>query len=103
MVRGGCLPVRGSKGIEWKYDDLCACMTKEIDVHVLFKCKCRDQMRRSWSRTWDGLDEKERRIDVINGYVEVNGDVESEAMRYLNMDGKIKESCKCLALSLKKN
>ena len=21
MVRGGCLPVRGSKGMEWKYDD----------------------------------------------------------------------------------
>ena len=26
MVRGGCLPVRGSKGMEWKYDDdLCVC------------------------------------------------------------------------------
>ena len=24
MVRGGCLPVRGSKGMEWKYDaDIC--------------------------------------------------------------------------------
>ena len=21
MVKGGCLPVRGSKGMEWKYDD----------------------------------------------------------------------------------
>ena len=21
MVRGGCLPVRGSKGMDWKYDD----------------------------------------------------------------------------------
>ena len=28
MVRGGCLPVRGSKGMEWKYDyDLCLCGT----------------------------------------------------------------------------
>ena len=27
MVRGGCLPVRGSKGMEWKYDDdLCVCV-----------------------------------------------------------------------------
>ena len=30
MVRGGCLTVRGSKGMEWKYDDdLCVCGTKE--------------------------------------------------------------------------
>ena len=31
MVKGGCLPVRGSKGMEWKYDDdPCAYGTKEI-------------------------------------------------------------------------
>ena len=30
MFRGGCLPVRGSKGMECKYDDdLCVCGTKE--------------------------------------------------------------------------
>ena len=30
MVRGSCLPVRGSKGMEWKYDDdLCVCGTNE--------------------------------------------------------------------------
>ena len=30
MVRGGCLPVRGSEGLEWKYnDDLYVCGTKE--------------------------------------------------------------------------
>ena len=28
MVRGGCLPVRGSKGMEYD-DDLCVCGTKE--------------------------------------------------------------------------
>ena len=35
--------------MEWKYDnDLCACGTKETDIHVLFECiyKCYDQMRR---------------------------------------------------------
>ena len=27
MVRGGCLPIRGSKGMKWKYDDnLCVCV-----------------------------------------------------------------------------
>ena len=30
MVRGGCLPVRGYKGMEWKYDDdLCVCGIKD--------------------------------------------------------------------------
>ena len=29
MVRGGCLPIRGSKGMEWTYDyDICVCGTK---------------------------------------------------------------------------
>ena len=81
MVRGGCLPVRGSKGIEWKYDDdLCVCVTKETDIHVLFECKCYDLVRRRWIRTWDALDEKKITMDVIKGYVEVNDDVEN---RYL--------------------
>ena len=31
-------------------------------------------------RTWDGLDEKERTMDVMKGYVEVNDDVENETM-----------------------
>ena len=46
MVRGGFLPVRGSKGMEWKYDDdLCVCGTKETEIHVLFECKCYDLVR----------------------------------------------------------
>ena len=37
MVRGGCLPVRDSKGMEWKYDDgLCVCGTKGTEIHVFF-------------------------------------------------------------------
>ena len=59
MVRGGWLPARGYKGMEWKYDDdLCVCGTKYTDIH--FECKCNDQVRRIWMRRWDGLDEKER-------------------------------------------
>ena len=33
--------------------------------------------------TWDVLDEKERTMDVIKGYVEVNYDVVDETMKYL--------------------
>ena len=32
-------------------------------------------------RTWDVLDEKERTMDVIKGYVEVNDDVENDVKR----------------------
>ena len=36
MVRGGCLPVRGSKRMEWKYDDdLCVYGANETEIHVL--------------------------------------------------------------------
>ena len=52
MVRGGCQPVRGSKGMEWKYDDdLCVWGTKETEMHVLLECKCYDLVRRRWMRT----------------------------------------------------
>ena len=50
------------------------------------------------------LDEKERTIGIIKGYVEVNDDVENETSGR-NMDLKTKElneSCKCVTLSLKK-
>ena len=84
MVRGGCLPVRCSKGMERKYDDdLCGCETKETEMHVFFKCKCYDLVRRRWMRTWDELEEKKRTMDVIKEYVEVNDVVENETMRYL--------------------
>ena len=36
-------------------------------------------------RAWDGLNEKERTLDVIKGYLDVNNDVESETMRYLEV------------------
>ena len=76
--------MRSSKGMEWKYDDdLCASGTKETETHdVLFECKCYDQMRRRWIRAWDGLDDKERTMDVIKIYVEVNDYMDSETIRY---------------------
>ena len=84
MVRGGFLPVRGSKGIESKYDDdLSVCVTKETEIHVPFECKCYDLVVKRWMRTWDVLEGKEITMDVIKGYVEVNDDVENETMKYL--------------------
>ena len=84
LVRGGFLPVRGSKGMEWKYDDdLCVCGTKETEINVPFEFKCSDLLGRRWMRIWDVLEEKERTMDVIKGYVEVNDDVENETIIYL--------------------
>ena len=37
--------------------------------------------------TWDVLEEKERTMDIIKGYVEVNDDVENETMKYLGEVG----------------
>ena len=46
-----------------------------------------DMVRRRWLRTWDVLEEKERTMDVIKVYVEVNDDVENETMKYLGEVG----------------
>ena len=59
------------------------CGTKETEIHVLLECKCNDMVRRRWLRTCDVLEEKERTMDVIKGYVEVNNDVENETLKYL--------------------
>ena len=53
------------------------CGTKETEIDVLFECKCYDMVRRRWLRTCDVLEEKERTMDLIKGYVEVNDDVEN--------------------------
>ena len=34
-------------------------------------------------RTWDVLDDKERTMDVIKGYVNMNDDLENETMKYM--------------------
>ena len=55
------LPVRGSKEMEWEYDDdHCVWGTKETEIHVLFECKCYDLVRRRWMRTCDELEEKKK-------------------------------------------
>ena len=56
---------------------------KKQEIHVLLECKCYDMVRRRWLRTCDVLEEKERTMDVIKGYVEVNNDVKNETLKYL--------------------
>ena len=36
MERGGCLPVRESERMEWKYDDRCGPV--ETGKHALYEC-----------------------------------------------------------------
>ena len=46
MVRGGCLPVRGSERMTWKYDDCrCGCGQVETEMHVLFECTLYEEER----------------------------------------------------------
>ena len=56
--------------------------TKETYIHVLFECKCYDMVMRRWMRTWDVLEDEERTMNIITGYMEVNDDVENETMKY---------------------
>ena len=65
IVRGGCLPVK-----ELKYaDNICECGTKETEMKVFVESNHYDQMRRRWIKTMNRLDEKERKMDVVKGYV----------------------------------
>ena len=60
-------------------------LVSEIRRACLIELGCKS---RWWSRcrhimTCDVLEEKERTMDVIKGYVEVNNDVENETLKYL--------------------
>ena len=49
MVRGGCLPVRGSDRMTWKYDDdKCRCGLVETEKHVLLECTLYGEERGRW-------------------------------------------------------
>ena len=86
MGRGGCLPVRGSGTMKWKYQvDLSGCGQVETDEHVLFECNLDGQEWERWraiiKRLKDGMCEYE----VMKGYhVECN-EIEKETMRYLRV------------------
>ena len=49
MVRGGCLLVRGSERMAWKYEDnCCGCGQVETEEHVLFDCNRYREERVRW-------------------------------------------------------
>ena len=49
MVRGGCLPVRGSTKMSWKYDHMC-CVYGDVESekHVLLDCNLYVNVRSRW-------------------------------------------------------
>ena len=49
MVRGRCLPVRGSERMTWKYDDdKCRCGLVETERHVFYECTLYGEERERW-------------------------------------------------------
>ena len=51
MVKGGCLPLRGSERMTWKYDyDKCRCGLIETEKHVLFECTLYERRKRKMKR-----------------------------------------------------
>ena len=81
MVRGGCLPVRGSERMAWKYDDdCCGCGQVETDEHVLFERIRTSKMERN-DKKEDGMHE----YDVIKGYELENAEIEKETMNFFRV------------------
>ena len=86
MVRGGCLPVRGSEWMTSKYDDCwCGCGLVETEMHVLFECTLYEEERERWRGAVgylkDGMDEYE----LIKGYDVRSDEIEKETMRYIRV------------------
>ena len=69
MVGGGCLPVRGSDRMTWKYDDnKCWCGQVETEKNVLFECTLYGKERGRWrGAVWDLKDGMEE-YEMIKGY-----------------------------------
>ena len=79
MIRGGCLPVRGSERMTWKYNDYrCGC-------YFLFECTSYEEERERWR--WavgylkDGMDEYE----IIKRDHVRSDEIEKETMRYMRV------------------
>ena len=69
MVSGGCLLVRGSGTMKWKYqDDLRGCGHVETEKHVLFECNRYGQERERWRGTRERLKYGICEYEVIKGY-----------------------------------
>ena len=85
MVRGGCLPVRGSEMMAWNYDDedCCGCGQFETEEHVLIKCNRYGEERVRWRGVIKMKDDRHE-YDVIKGYKLESAEIEEEAMRFLS-------------------
>ena len=86
MVRGGCLPVRGSERMTWKYDDCrCGCGLVETEMQVLFECTLYEEERERWGGAVgylkDGMDEYE----LIKGHHVRSDEIEKETIRYMRV------------------
>ena len=69
MVRGGCLPVRGSDRMTWKYDDdKCRCGLVKTEKHVLFECTSYGKERGRWRGAVRDLKNGMEEYEIIKGY-----------------------------------
>ena len=87
MVRGGCLPVRGSDRMTWKNDDdKCRCGLVETEKHVLFKCTSYGEERGRWRGAASDLKDGMEEYEIIKGYhVRSDKKPEKKPMRYLRV------------------
>ena len=68
MVRGGCLPVRGSDRMTWKYDDKCRCGLVKTEKPVLFECTLYGEERGRWRGAVRDLKDGMEEYEIIKGY-----------------------------------
>ena len=84
MVKAGCLPVRGSARMLWKYDDVCCvCGDVESEKQVLLDCNLYVDVRRRWKEKIDA--EHFDLYEAIKCYEVNNKCIGKETMCYLGM------------------
>ena len=86
MVRGGCLPVRGSERMTWKYDACrCGCGLVETVMHVLFECTLYEEERERWKGAVGYLKDAMDEYELIKGYHVRCDEIEKETMIYMKV------------------
>ena len=78
MMTGGCLPVRGSTRMLWKYDDMrCVCGDVGSEKHVFLDCNLYVDVRRRWKEKMNV--EHADMYEPIKGYEVNNECIENKA------------------------